>query len=282
MTASLEAGQAKSASSEPQRKMEAARLGDAPLIETREVSFDVGPARLVDKVTVQAFSGEVLALAGPNGAGKSTLLRLLARELMPTEGEVLLGGKPLKDYNPKELAKRRAVLPQQTIMQFNFTAKDVVMMGRNPHIDNGWPGPQDRDIAEAAMRRTETWDFKDRSYPGLSGGEQSRVTLARILAQETPILLLDEPTASLDVRHQEQAMQTARSLAADGACVVVIIHDLNLAAAYADRIGLLHGGKLAACGAPRDVLRDDLLSEVFECKLKVIEGLGQLVVMPER
>jgi iron complex transport system ATP-binding protein len=253
-----------------------------PRLETRAVSFQVGAAKLVDAVSLQAYAGEVLALVGPNGAGKSTLLRLLAHELSPTEGEVVIGGRAVEEYGAREMAKHRAVLPQQTVMQFAFTAFDVVMMGRNPHIENGWPGPEDRAIAEHSMHQTETLEFRARVYPGLSGGEQSRVTFARVLAQETPILLLDEPTASLDIRHQEQAMQIARNLAAEGACVVVIVHDLNLAAAYADRIALLHRGRLAECAPPAVILRSSLLSEVFECRLRVIEDGGQLIVIPDR
>ena len=132
------------------------------------------------------------------------------------------------------------------------------------------------------MARTETFDYRRRIFSGLSGGEQSRVTLARVLAQQTPILMLDEPTASLDVKHQELAMQTARALAGEGACVVLIVHDLNLAAAYADRIALLHRGRLAGCDAPARILRSDLLSEVFECRLRVIQDEGALFVLPDR
>jgi len=256
-----------------------------PLIEARDVSYIVGEKKLVDGVSISARAGEVLALVGPNGAGKSTLLRLLARELEATEGEVLLDGREISCYSPRELAKKRAVLPQQTILQFAFSARDVVMMGRNPHIENGWPGPEDREIAARAMARTQTWEFRDRSYPRLSGGEQSRVTFARVLAQQTPVLFLDEPTASLDVKHQELAMQTARALAAEGACVVVIVHDLNLAAAYADRIALLHRARLVMAGTPHEVLREDVLSDVFECHLRVIEdvtGVGHPIIVPDR
>ncbi|MGE0060369.1 MAG: heme ABC transporter ATP-binding protein [Dehalococcoidia bacterium] len=264
------------------RQMAAVLPAAEPRIETRAVSYQVGAAKLVDSVSLQARAGEVLALVGPNGAGKSTMLRLLAHELTPTDGEVLVEGRPIGSYHAKDLAKRRAVLPQQTVMQFAFTALDVVMMGRNPHIENGWPGPEDRAIAEGSMQQTGTLEFRQRAYPGLSGGEQSRVTFARVLAQETPILLLDEPTASLDVKYQEQAMQITRRLAAEGACVVVIIHDLNLAAAYADRIALLHRGRLVDCAPPASVLRGERLSEVFETPLRVIEDDGQLFVTPAR
>jgi iron complex transport system ATP-binding protein len=155
-------------------------------------------------------------------------------------------------------------------------------MGRNPHLKDGWPSKQDGAIADQAMTETETTKFAQRSYPSLSGGEQSRVTMARVLAQEAPILLLDEPTSSLDVRHQEQIMRTARRLASAGACVLVILHDLNLAAAYADRLAVLHQGLLVACGAPSEVLQADLLSHVFDCEIEVIAHAERVWVAPRR
>lgn len=261
----------------------AGAVSDAALaLQLSDVCFRVGRANLVDGVSLDAHYGEVLALVGPNGAGKSTLLRLLAGEIMPSSGVISLGGRPLSSYGRRELARRRAVLPQQTVMQFAFSAFDVVMMGRNPHLRGAWPDAADRGIAAEAMRLTETTEFRERIFPGLSGGEQSRVTFARVLAQESPVLLLDEPTAALDVKHQELAMRTARDLASKGACIIVIIHDLNLAAAYADRVALLSRGVLVACDVPRRVLDSDLLSQVFETPLRVIEDANQLVVLPER
>jgi iron complex transport system ATP-binding protein len=254
-----------------------------PVLETRSAGFSAGKARLLHNVSVQAAAREVLAVVGPNGAGKSTLLRLLAGELTPSEGEVRIDGKPLKDYAPGALALRRAVLPQHTMLQFAFTAREVVLMGRNPHLKDGWPGKEDERIADRAMQITETTPFAARSFPSLSGGEQARITLARVLAQEAPLLLLDEPTSSLDVRHQEQVMVTARRLASAGACVLVILHDLNLASAYADRIAVLHKGSLVACGGPAAVLQPSLLGEVFECEFDVMScETDRPYVLPRR
>jgi iron complex transport system ATP-binding protein len=254
------------------------------LLQARGLTYAAGGVRLVDGVSLTLHAGEVLCLVGPNGAGKSTLLRLLTGELRPESGEVLLGGRPLSAYSARELALKRAVLPQQTVLQFAFSARDVVLMGRNPHIHSGWVGAHDLEIADESMRRTETSHLAARAFPSLSGGEQTRVTIARVLAQQTPVLLLDEPSSSLDVRHQEQVMAIARQLAAAGAGLLVILHDLNLASAYADTVALMHGGRLAACGYPGDVLREAVLSEVFECPIRVVKTpeIGQALIIPDR
>lgn len=245
----------------------------------RDVGYEAGARRLLDGVSVEVRPGEVLALVGPNGAGKSTLLKALAGDLVPTAGGVTLDGRPLHDYPARELALRRAVLPQQTVLQFAFTAREVVEMGRSPHLDDargrgrrgkGRTGERvaDRVVAEA-MARTETGPLAARVYPTLSGGEQGRVTLARVLAQEAPVLLLDEPTAALDLRHQQLVMEVARELAAGGAAVLAVLHDLNLAASHADRLAVLCGGRLRAVDEPWAVLTEGLLSEVFACPIAV-------------
>jgi iron complex transport system ATP-binding protein len=214
-------------------------------------------------VTLAVEPGEVLVLVGPNGAGKSTLLRVLAGDLAPTSGRALLDGKPIDRYPPRELALKRAVLPQQTVVQFAFTAREIVEMGR------GERGIADDAIVTHSLARTETLHLADRIFPSLSGGEQARVTLSRVLAQDAPILLLDEPTAALDLHHQQLVMAVARDLAAEGARVVAILHDLNLAASFADRIGLMKDGRLAALGTPWETCRTDLLSEVFSCEIAI-------------
>ena len=223
--------------------------------------FEIDGARLVDGIDVEVAAGEVLALTGPNGAGKSTLLRLLAGELEPTRGAVELCGRPLAKVGHMERARLRAVMPQETVLQFAFTVREVVAMGRHPHRGAGTE--RDGEAVDSAMRWTEVQGLEERTFPTLSGGERSRTTLARVLAQEAPILLLDEPTAALDIRHQERAMTVARSFADAGGAVVAVLHDLNLAAAYADRIALLDGGRLAGLGSPWAVLREDLLGSVF-------------------
>jgi iron complex transport system ATP-binding protein len=246
------------------------------------LTYAIGAASLVDGIDVEARAGEVLALAGPNGAGKSTLLRLLAGELEPTRGSVELGGRPLAGISPGERARLRAVMPQETLLQFAFTVREVVEMGRHPH--RGADSGRDGEAVESAMRWTEVNELQERTFPTLSGGERSRTTLARVLAQEAPLLLLDEPTGALDIRHQERAMTVARSFADSGGAVVAVLHDLNLAAAYADRIALLDRGSLAAVGTPWDVLREDVLGAVFAHPVRVLRspwGDAPLVV-PER
>jgi iron complex transport system ATP-binding protein len=239
------------------------------MLQGRNISVRIGERTLLDGVSLTLAPGEVVALAGPNGAGKSTLLRVLAGDLTPTGGEVTLDGRPLARYRARELALRRAVLPQQTLMQFAFTAREVVAMGRHPH-DTRRDAPDDEAIIAAALLRTETAPLAERAYPSLSGGEQGRVSLARVLAQEAPILLLDEPTAALDLRHQQAVMAIARELVSEGATVLAVLHDLNLAAAYADRIALLAGGKLAAVGRPWDVLTAETLSALFDHPITIV------------
>ena len=241
-----------------------------PVLESRGVTFRAAGRALVEDVSLTLSGGEVLALVGPNGAGKSTLLRLLAGDLRPAAGAVLLDGRPLASYRPADLARRRAVLPQSTALAFAFTALQVVLMGRHPHQGGPAGDRDDLAVAHAAMTRTETLDLAGRRFPTLSGGEATRVTLARVLAQETPLLLLDEPTAHLDPRHQQAALALARDLAGRGAGVLAVVHDLNLAAAYADRVLLLHAGRLVAGGAPWDVLQAPRLTAVFGLPFAVL------------
>ncbi len=237
-------------------------------IDVRSLTVVLGGSTLLEDVSFRVQAGEVLALVGPNGAGKSTLLRAVSGDLPPTHGSVLLDGKTTTAYHPRDLALRRAVLPQQTFLQFAFTAREVVEMGRGAR---GGRQERERDetVIASAMQRTETDTLALRTFPTLSGGEQARVTLARVLSQEAPILLLDEPTAALDLSHQQMVMEIARELAAAGGTVLAILHDLNLAAAYADRLAILHHGRLSAFAEPWEALDPNLLSEVFECPIAV-------------
>jgi iron complex transport system ATP-binding protein len=220
---------------------------------------------LIRNVDIEAQAGEVIALVGPNGAGKSTLLKALSGELELAEGEVLIDDRPIGSFRPKELATRRAVLPQQTLIEFAFTAREIVEMGRTAQRSAG-----DHDaVVTRAMAQTDVLRFERRIFPSLSGGEQARVSISRVLAQETPILLLDEPTASLDLRHQETIMTVAHNVARAGGIVVMIAHDLNLAAAYADRIALIASGSVIAIGTPWNTLTEPLLRAVFDCDVAV-------------
>ncbi len=237
-----------------------------PRIRATNLTYTIGDAHLVDGISLDVRPGEVLLLVGPNGAGKSTLLQLLSGDLHPTGGEVALDGVAVSAYKPHDLAVRRAVMPQQSFLQFAFTVREVVEMGRAPHDDDAATTWQ---FVHEALRLTEMLPFQARTYPSLSGGEKARAQLARVLAQDTPILLLDEPTAALDLRHQQHVMDIARLVAGKGGSVIAVVHDLNLAATSADRIVLMHQGKIAADGAPWAVMREDLLTEVYSYPIAV-------------
>jgi iron complex transport system ATP-binding protein len=237
-----------------------------PRVIATDVGYSVGSATLLQSVSLTVMPGEVLVLVGPNGAGKSTLTGVLSGDLTPTSGEVLLDGRSISSYRPNELAKKRSVLPQQSLLQFAFTVREVVEMGRTPHDDTA---DELRANVDRALERTEMIPFADRVYPSLSGGEKARAQLGRVIAQDAPLLLLDEPTASLDIRHQQHVMHLAQDVAAAGGSVVAVIHDLNLAASTAHRIALLHRGRIVADGAPWVVMEEKLLSEVYQCPIAV-------------
>lgn len=250
-----------------------------PVFELRQVGVSRGGRSLVDDVSLSVHPGEVLAIMGENGAGKSTLLRLMAGDFAPDRGQVLLDGKPLADWSALAQARRRAVMPQQSSMSFAFTAFEVVLMGRSPH-DGGQPGEHDRAIAREAMRRTDALQFAERRYPTLSGGERSRVMLARAIAQvlgdtdsagdATPrALLLDEPSAALDIAHQHAAFRAVRELAAvEQVAVVAVLHDPNLVASHADRVALISNGRLMAVGCVDETLTEALMTACFSIAMK--------------
>jgi iron complex transport system ATP-binding protein len=232
------------------------------------LTLRVPGATLVDGVTLTVPPGEFLGVVGPNGAGKTSLLRMLAGETEPSSGTVTLDGIPLGAWKPIDLARRRALLPQHTLLQFAFRALDVVAMGRYPHRDSSTQ--EDLEAALRAMEGSDTAHLAARLYPTLSGGEQTRVSFARVLAQETPLVMLDEPTTSLDLRHQEMVMRVLRALVEEGAAVVAVLHDLNLAARYADRVALMDRGRLAALAPTREVLAAGLLSAVYQHPVVVV------------
>ncbi|MGI5425405.1 heme ABC transporter ATP-binding protein [Streptomyces sp. CA-179760] len=255
------------------------------LAETRGLCVRLGAREVLRGVDLTVRAGEVLALVGPNGAGKSTLLSALAADAPAAEGEVRVHGRPAADWPAPDLALRRAVLPQSAALSFPFTVEEVVRMGRAPHAASTATSPADDDRAVAeAMAATEVAGFASRPFSALSGGERARVALARVLAQRAPLLLLDEPTAALDLRHQELVLRLCRSRAHAGDAVVVVVHDLGLAAAYAHRVALLCAGRVAADGPPSEVLTEELLSEVYDQPVEVFPHprAGALLVVPRR
>ncbi|HVK99757.1 MAG TPA: heme ABC transporter ATP-binding protein, partial [Dongiaceae bacterium] len=215
------------------------------------------------------------AVVGPNGAGKTTLFRLLAGELTPCTGDIQFNGRDMPRWPLTQLARMRAVLPQSSTLQFAFTVQEVVAMGRMPHAT----GQRiDADIVQEVMQVCDVHRLATRPYPALSGGERQRVQLARVLAQVWQpvadgerLLLLDEPTSALDIAHQIELMQVVRRVCAADIAVLVILHDLNLAARFAHRILMLHDGRLVAQGTPDEVLQPDLIECVFSVKTQIIK-----------
>ena len=251
-----------------------------PIIKCENVSVVRGETTILQDVSLQANQGELIAILGPNGAGKSTLLGVLAGDLIPNSGTVNFGGDQISSLTKRELALRRAVLPQQVTVSFPFSVEEVVEMGRGPKQTGA-----DQDLIEMAMKRVDVLEMRTRLYRSLSIGEQARVSMARILAQDTPLLLLDEPTAVLDIGQQEKLMRIVRSLVDDGRTVIAVFHDLNVAMSFADRVVLLQKGKQVAAGAPRETMTAETLSNIYEHKIDVItvnDDTGPVVIPSPR
>ena len=247
-------------------------MGMTTAVEVLNAGFRANSSTLLHDITLRVKPGTMLGIIGPNGAGKTTLLGLMAGDLVPTAGEVSLQDRPIGEYRPADLARQRAVLPQQNLVPFPFTTRDIVLMGRHPyHGDADNSRENDDRVAATAMEATDTLSLAHRIYPSLSAGEQTRVALARIFAQQTPVILLDEPTATLDIHHQEHTMGLLRRQAAAGTAVISVLHDLNLGAAYADRLVLLSEGAVVATGRPAQVLDERLLSETYRQRMRVMD-----------
>lgn len=252
-------------------------------LSARGVSFAIKGQTLLDNVDIDVAAGSVTAVIGPNGAGKSTLLAVLAGDIRSSTGSVTIDGAPLDSFSTTELARRRSVLLQQTAVAFSYTVREIVTMGRAAwrHADVAEP---DDLVVERALRQTDTVRFADRDVTTLSGGEQARAALARIIAQQAPIVLLDEPTAALDIAHQESVLELAGSLAHAGGAVAIVLHDLDAAATHADRIVILRDGRVAAAGTPSEVMTSEILSDVYGHPIDVVAHpvTGLPVVIPTR
>ena len=256
------------------------------MIDVDNVSVTLGDSEVLSEVSLSVADGEFLGLVGPNGAGKTTLIRTVNGLIDPDVGCVRVDGRAVDRCTAREVGRLVATVPQDTTVAFDFPVRDIVEMGRTPHHSRfGTPTESDREAIERALSRTDTAGFADRPVGELSGGERQRVVLARALAQETPVLLLDEPTASLDIGHQARVLDLVDELAAEGRTVVAAIHDLDLAARYCDRIALLHDGRLVASGTPAEVLTADRVGHVFGTTVSVetdaVTGTPSVTVRPE-
>jgi iron complex transport system ATP-binding protein len=233
------------------------------VIQVEDLCVSLGGVEVLEDVSLSVDRGELVGLIGPNGAGKTTLLRAVYGALEPDGGRVRLDGEPVAEMDSARASRLVATVPQDGHVGFEFSVEAVVEMGRTPHRSRlDWS--EGGDAVEAALERTETASLRDRRVDEISGGERQRVLLARALAQETPALVLDEPTASLDINHQVAVLELVADLVADGRAVIAAIHDLDLAARYCDRLCLLGDGTVQSVGSPAAVLDDEELGETFD------------------
>lgn len=238
------------------------------LVDLAGAVVRVGERAILDRVDLTVGPGEIVALVGPNGAGKSTLLRAISGEVRLAEGKIAISGRPLDDYSPRELARHRAVLSQHTNVSFDFSVEEIVVMG----ADDARPPSWISNAARTVMERCDILHLSDRPVTRLSGGEQQRVHFARAMLQllsaddrcKPGLLLLDEPTASLDLNHQLRMVEIVRDIAREGTGILLVIHDLNLTAMLASRVAMMKAGKIIAVGRPDDVIREDIMGDVFD------------------
>lgn len=260
------------------------RLGPGSAVfEATDMTVTRSSKKLLDSVSLEVRAGEILALLGPNGAGKSTLLAALSGDLTPDSGTIKFAGRNLEDWSLSDLAQRRSVLLQDNQVLFPFTVHQVVEMGRAPWRRTPLEDEDPWAIAEA-IEAADIAHLGNRRVPSLSGGERARVAFARVITGRTGVLMLDEPTAALDLGHQEALLQLVQQRADAGDAVLIVLHDLNLASAYADRIAMLNKGQLFASGSPEDVLTASTISEVYETPVEVFPHpvTGRGIVLPLR
>ena len=246
--------------------------------------FSYGTNQVLRGLDLEVEQGEMLGLVGPNGSGKSTLLSIIAGVLPPQRGKVFSDGTSLQRLKPRQRAKLVAMVPQNPAVPQGFTVLEVVLMGRNPHLGLlQWEGREDLEVARRVMEQTDTWDLAHRLLSSLSGGERQRVFMARALAQETLLLLLDEPTAHLDIGYQPAVLDLIQKIRRDSkVTVVAAMHDLSLAAQYCTRIAALHQGAIHMVGEPADVMTPEVVATVFGAEVSVVHHPvhGTPVVLP--
>ena len=252
------------------------------MLELENVSYQTQSLKwLVRNISLAVPAGQFLCIVGPNGAGKSTLLRMISNELVPTEGSIRLRKRNLKDYDPAELAKLRAYLAQKREMAFPFRALQIVLLGRHPYLQGRKESSNDVLFAQQQLQRLRSGHLSERVYLTLSGGESTRVDMARVLSQEPELLLLDEPTNHLDPYYQLELLELCRSLVNEQKTIIAVMHDLNLVAQYADRVLLLSEGRLVLQGQPNEVFQREPLREIYGVDFDIWQNSqGRLHIMP--
>jgi len=243
-------------------------------LDVQNISYRYGQSSILESISFSIPAGLFFIIIGPNGSGKTTMIKILAGHLRAGRGSVGIMGKNVRDYSRRELARKMAYLPQLTQLNFPMTVRDLVLMGRSPHLGMlGLEGEEDHRFAESAMGYTDVLHLEARRMDQLSGGEQQRVLIARAICQQPEIILLDEPTAALDISHQVRVMDLMERLKLEkNITVVMISHDINLAAMYADRLLLLKNGEILGLGDPRQVLDYASLEEAYGCPVLVTDS----------
>lgn len=237
-------------------------------IRTEDTTLSYGAARILKGISLETHTGEFVGIIGPNGSGKSTLLKCIYRVLKPDGGCIWLGDQELHEMKIRNSARKVAVVAQHNYYNFEFSVREVVMMGRAPHkkmLEKD--GAKDFEIVDQALKTVGMYEFTDRNFSTLSGGEQQRVILARALAQQTPCLILDEPTNHLDITHQLQLMELVRGL---NVTVLSAIHDLNIAAMYCDRLYILKDGEIVGSGTPEELLTPETIRRVYQVESEIV------------
>ena len=251
-------------------------------ISTKDLCISVPKKRIVESANIHVDEGEFVGLLGPNGSGKSTLLKTIYRTMKRESGEIRIDGSELEELSMKDSALKMSVVTQHNYYNFDFKVEEVVSMGRTPHkktleLDN----EEDHQIVEDALRKVNMYEFRNRSFSSLSGGEQQRIILARALAQQTPCLVLDEPTNHLDIKYQLEVLDIVKEL---GCTTLCALHDLNLAAQYCDRLYILNNGKIITEGTPEDVITENMIENIYGVKSSVSRhpetGLLNVVYYP--
>lgn len=239
-------------------------------LECKRLSFSYDGAKILHNINLNIKRKEIFGILGPNGSGKSTLVRLISDFLSPDSGQIFLAGKNIASYAQEELTTRLAVLAQQPQVNFDFTVREIVSMGRKPYLKR-WQGltSADEEKINEALKVTKTYQFAERKINSLSGGERQRVFLAQTLAQDPDVLLLDEPTSGLDINYQLEIFNLIQELKEEGLTIVVVMHDLNLAAQYCDRLALLNQQQIKKVGSPKEVITVDNIKNVYGCEIEV-------------
>lgn len=257
------------------------------ILKVSDVNYSYNGKKALDNIGFNIESGNFIGIIGPNGAGKSTLLKVLSSALKPDRGTVLLNGIPLSNMKSRDIASCIAFVPEETIVNFCFTCREIVLMGRTPYINRfSWEKDEDYMIAEEAMKMTDTIEFKSRDINSLSSGEKQRVIIARALAQKPDVLLLDEPTSHLDINHQKEIFDLLMKLNRDSnLTIVTVMHDINLASIYCENLILLDSGKVFMEGKPSELITEENIKSIYGTEVRISRdvktGIPGITIIPE-